>query len=238
METIRKLLGEEAVYSGSVHDLGKNRFAFSALFGKLLFVDDDVEQGVRLPDGTLKKISEEKDLTADVKHKEMFNFRSRVVPMLLCNNVPTLSDISPGMQRRLMVVEFKQRFTGKREDKDLFPRIWANELSGILNRALRGLARLQRRGRFEQPKDARAGLATFLGQANPLTAFVDERCAKSPGGQELLQSLYQAYAEWAKESGITRTLQKLTMKRHLANLGYGSKKTNKGQAILDLKLQG
>lgn len=238
VETIRKLLGEDAVYSGSVHDLGKNRFAYATLFGKQLFVDDDVEQGVRLPDGTLKKISEEKDLTADVKHKAAFNFRSRVVPMLLCNNVPTLSDVSPGMRRRLMVIEFKRRFTGKREDKDLFPRIWENELPGILNRALNGLARLQERGRFNQPKDAKEGLSAFLGQANPLTAFVEDRCETTePTAQELLQNLYQAYAEWAKEGGITRTLQKLTMKRHLANLGYGSKKTNKGQAIVGLQLR-
>jgi hypothetical protein len=77
-----------------VEELEKNRFAIGSLLGKLLFLDDDVRAGARLPDGTLKMISEAKEVTGETKYKPAFNFVVRTVPMLLCNNVPSLADVS------------------------------------------------------------------------------------------------------------------------------------------------
>ena len=57
------------------------------MFGKLLFVDDDVRAGAKLPDGALKKISEAKLLTGEHKFKPAFTFVNRAFPMLLCNNL-------------------------------------------------------------------------------------------------------------------------------------------------------
>jgi putative DNA primase/helicase len=60
MHTVIKLLGSNLVHAQRVDDLEKNRFTMGSLFGKRLFIDDDVRAGVRLPDGILKTISEEK----------------------------------------------------------------------------------------------------------------------------------------------------------------------------------
>jgi phage/plasmid-associated DNA primase len=63
-----------------VDDLEKNRFAMGSLFGKLLFIDDDVRAGARLPEGILKTISEAKEVTGELKYKQPFNFVVRTVP--------------------------------------------------------------------------------------------------------------------------------------------------------------
>jgi putative DNA primase/helicase len=63
-----------------LEDLDKNRFAMGSLFGKLLFVDDDVRAGARLPDGVLKTISEAKEVTGELKYQPSFNFVVRTVP--------------------------------------------------------------------------------------------------------------------------------------------------------------
>jgi hypothetical protein len=55
----------------------------------------------RLPDGLLKTISDAKTITGEVKFKPQFNFVVRTVPMLLCNNVPSIADLSYGMLRRI-----------------------------------------------------------------------------------------------------------------------------------------
>ena len=68
------------------------------------------EHEVRLPDGTLKTISEAKEVTGEHKYGPAFNFTVRTVPLLLCNNVPSLTDVSYGMRRRLMVFPFDRRF--------------------------------------------------------------------------------------------------------------------------------
>ena len=139
IRTVMRLLGSDLVHAQRVEDLDKNRFAMGSLFGKLLFVDDDVRAGARLPDGMLKTISEAKEVTGELKYQPSFNFVVRTVPVLLCNNIPSLADLSHGMQRRLMVIPFNRTFTDEDKDPDLFEGIWANELPGVLNQALRGL---------------------------------------------------------------------------------------------------
>ena len=141
-ETIIRLLGKNLVQCQRVDELDKSRFGMGSLFGKYLFLDDDVRAGARLPDGTLKTISEAKEVTGEHKYGPAFNFTVRTVPLLLCNNIPSLADVSHGMLRRLMVIPFDRRFTDEDKDPDLFERIWANEMSGVLNRALSGYASL------------------------------------------------------------------------------------------------
>ena len=102
-ETIMRLLGKNLVQCQRVDELDKSRFGMGSLFGKYLFLDDDVRAGARLPDGTLKTISEAKEVTGEHKYGPAFNFTVRTVPLLLCNNIPSLADVSYGMVRRLMV---------------------------------------------------------------------------------------------------------------------------------------
>jgi ATP-dependent protease Clp ATPase subunit len=37
-------------------------------------------------------VSEAKEVTGELKHKPMFDFVVRAVPVLLCNNIPSLAD--------------------------------------------------------------------------------------------------------------------------------------------------
>jgi phage/plasmid-associated DNA primase len=78
--------------------------------------------------------------------------------------------------------------------------------------------------------------AEWLKEANPLAAFVDENCGRDPLRQCLLKDFYSDYRQWAQERGYTRTQQYQTVKRNLENLGFSMKKTNRGVAILGLRL--
>src|SRR5690606_1743473 len=120
---------------------------FGFLRGKLIFVDDDVRAGAKLPDGVLKKLSEAKLLTGELKNKNAFQFINRALPILLANNEPTTSDLSYGLKRRIMVIPFEHRFVeGVDMDRALWRTIRDEEMSGILNCYVRGLQRLRKRG--------------------------------------------------------------------------------------------
>ena len=237
IRTVVRLLGSQLVHAQRVEDLDKNRFAMGSLFGKLLFVDDDVRAGARLPDGVLKTISEAKEVTGELKYQPSFNFVVRTVPVLLCNNIPSLADLSHGMLRRLMVIPFNRRFTDQDGDPDLFERIWANELPGILNRALGGYRRLLERGtKFKRPAAVRQATKRWLQQANPLPAFVEDHCVRKAGSRCLMKLFYAAYTTWTQEMGYTLTQTQQTVTRNLEHLGYTTTKTNKGLAIIGLML--
>jgi putative DNA primase/helicase len=235
--TATRLLGSQLVHAQRVDDLDKNRFAIGSLFGKYLFVDDDVRAGARLPDGILKTISEAKEVTGELKYQRSFNFVVRTVPVLLCNNIPSLADLSHGMVRRLMVIPFDRTFTKDEKDPDLFDRIWDNELSGVLNRALRGHQRLLERGtKFKYPMAVSQAGTHLLQQANPLPAFIEAHCSKKGGGGCLVQDFYRAYSTWTHDMGYTLTQTQQVVTRNLQHLGFATKKTNRGIAVLGLTL--
>jgi putative DNA primase/helicase len=174
--TLTRLLGPELVVAQRIQDLGRNRFEIGSLAGKLLWVDDDVRAGAKLPDGTLKTISEAKILTGEMKFGPTFNFVVRTVPVLLSNHIPSLLDLSHGMTRRLIVVPFDRMFNEFDRDPDLFERIWAREMPGILNRALEGYRRLARRGfRFKLPADVRSATKRWLEHAKSGRTITEER---------------------------------------------------------------
>jgi putative DNA primase/helicase len=237
ISTVVRLLGDQLVHAQRVEDLDKNRFAIGSLFGKYLFVDDDVRAGARLPDGMLKTISEAKVVTGELKYGPSFNFVVRTVPVLLCNNIPSVADLSHGMLRRLMVVPFDRTFSEDEKDPDLFERIWADELPGVLNQALAGYRRLLERGtKFKPPKAVRQATAHWLQQANPLPAFIQAHCIAKPQGRCLVKDFYAIYSAWTRDMGYTLTQTQLAVTRNLAHLGYATRKTNQGVAILGLVL--
>jgi P4 family phage/plasmid primase-like protien len=235
MQTTVHLLGSELVSAISIQTLDQ-RFAVGGLLGKRLLLDDDLKKGVRLSDDWLKKLSEAKELTGEHKFGRPFNFKALVVPVLLCNDPPSLPDLSHGMVRRLMVIPFERTFAEAEQDHTLFPKIWANEMSGVLNRALAGLRRVVKRGwRFERPESVRRATEAWLAGANPLPAFLEERCERK--GSCLMRELYEAYTAWARESGITQVQQRLSVKRNLDNLGFKVTHGNRGLKVLGLRLR-
>ncbi len=237
MGVVEALVGEDATYSGRIDDLERNRFLLGSLPGKLLLIDDDVRAGTRLPDGMLKKLSEEKQLTGERKGKDPFTFRSHVIPILLFNNPPSVADISHGLRRRIQVIPFDHAFKeGVDLDRSLFTRIVANELPGVLRRALEGLRRLRMRGRFEIPDDVRAATEEWLESANPLKGYVAERLVKAPRAATPLRDIYDDYDRWADQNKITFRKQFKSFKQDMISLGYNVGRTKLGVVVKGISI--
>jgi P4 family phage/plasmid primase-like protien len=236
METLEHLVNKRAIHSGRLAEIEKNRFTIGSLPGKLLVVDDDVDTGTKLPDGLLKKISERKLMTGEHKFKDSFEFTATCLPVVLANNLPITADLSYGLRRRAHLIPFDRVFTDDDADDKLFPYIWEHELPGVLNRCIEGLMRLQGRGKFLQPLDCIELQKTWLAQANPLTAFIDERCHKSVGNKVSMETFYSNFESWADKIGLRKVPSQLTVKPNLENLGYAVPHTNKGNVIYGLDL--
>ena len=109
-------------------------------------------------------------------------------------------------------------------------------MSGVLNRAVKGLQRVLARGmRFKQPKAVTAAKDAWLAEANPLPAFLDECCVREPSASYLLADFYTAFTTWCQAMGYTRIQHSGTVSRNLVSMGYLMKRRNRGQTILGLK---
>jgi putative DNA primase/helicase len=112
--------------------------------------------------------------------------------LMLCNELPILSDVSSALPSRFIILQLTQSFFG-REDRTLADKLMV-ELPGILNWAIVGWKRLIERGNFIQPKTAALISKTFDDLASPLRAFMEAYCDFGVGYEVAKRTLFEAYA--------------------------------------------
>ena len=182
----------------------RSNFAEASLIGKLLLVDDDQAKGALLPDGFIKKISEEKPITADIKFSDSLSFVCRALPMICSNHWPATRDLSDALRDRALVFPFTQPFTTEERSDVRKTRMLTDERSGILNRLVAGVARLRARGGWDVPEDCVAAHNKWVGHSNPLVVFVNERLVLDPSLPKLkcarAPDVWAAYTGWCLEN--------------------------------------
>src|SRR5206468_684062 len=85
----------------------------------------------------------------DRKDKDPLSINVRGKWVGLGNHLPTITEHSTGFWRRWDIVPFNVTIPESRRDPLLAETIIREELSGVLNWALEGLVRLQKRGGFD-----------------------------------------------------------------------------------------
>jgi P4 family phage/plasmid primase-like protien len=208
MDIISGLMGADSCYAGSVGELpgrrgGSNNHFTASLIGKLMFLDDDMPAGILLPDDWVKKLSEEKLMTANPKGSKTFEFTSRATLVCLSNTWPSVADITVGMRRRAQVIEMNHTIPEGSRDPRCKPYILKNELSGVLNLLLGGLVSVLARGGSLLPAaECRRSQSLWLHHGNPNVRFVHDVIELDPDAYNLpAPSVYEAYKAWVMDSG-------------------------------------
>lgn len=213
MKIISALLGD-AVVPDSIERYRTGAFAdshsTSDLVGKLLIYDDDLNKNTVLPDGTLKKLSEDGELTANPKGYAPFKFVKVCTVVMCCNGLPRTKDVSRGFRRRAMVIPFDRGFTPDEMDNNLADYIIRNELSGVLNKAIEGLIRLKRRGYFQEPESCLNAKHLWLDSANPVASFVRDKVitTDNPKDKITLPEMYSAFLSYCTDQNYSRVPSK------------------------------
>jgi putative DNA primase/helicase len=135
-----------------------------------------------------------------------------------------------------MVIPFDRIFTAADKDPELFDRIVASELPGVLNRALEGYRRLMVRGGFKLPSAVKIATTRWLRHANPLPAFIKACCVKGPEAECRLGDFYAAFAEWARRMGYTSIQNQQGVSLDLEHLGFAATTTSRGTIFVGLAL--
>lgn len=219
---ITTIVGQDNVAAVRFKNFGQSRFDTSVLVGKILMLDDDLDKGVKLNDGIMKQLSEQKLITAEFKGRDHFQFMQYAAPVMLSNHLPTTTDMTKAMITRASLIPFNAYFDPQdaSTDKQLFNRIIANELPGVLNRFLNGLKRLRERGSWDEPQKCRVLKNAWMEETNNTYLFYKTQLKENPEGYVYANDLWDAYRNWAKSQGISDRymIQKKTMMRALEEL--------------------
>ncbi len=177
-------------------------FGLQPLLGKSLAIVSDARFSGRDMSTVVERllcISGEDTLTVDRKHQTSVTMKLPTRFMFLTNELPKLTDVSGALAGRFVILRFSQSFYG-REDRGLTERLLA-ELPGILNWAIEGWHRLDKRGHFVHPASVEEAIRELEDLASPAGAFVRERIDVGPSKRAEPSEVWTAWKAWCEDQG-------------------------------------
>jgi putative DNA primase/helicase len=197
------------------------------LLWKLLAIDSDTSDNIRLDVGTLRKIVDGEIIEGRKRYDHPFEFQpfSRVI--LASNIDPVIKHMDTNMSRRIVYVPFRENFEHKWD-----PELWLklkNEARGIFIWALLWLKRLLVRWKFIIPNEIQIETQTYLSkfqsssEEDQVANFVQEIWLQ-PWNELLCKHIiYSMYEIFCKEHGKRWILGKQQLTRVMWNKWFYDK---------------
>lgn len=196
------LVGADNVCNPTLASLGNN-FGLEPLIGKMVALIGDARLGGRADQSAIAErllsISGEDGITVDRKHRPAWTGRLSTRFIVSTNELPRVNDASGALASRFLIMCLTKSFYGH-EDHGLYARLH-NELPGILNWAIEGWRRLNKRGHFVQPNSSRQAMEDLEALGSPVSAFIRDRCDVDPGKEADIKVLYDAWRAWCEDQG-------------------------------------
>jgi putative DNA primase/helicase len=203
------------------------------LYGVRLAVASETEEGKHLATARVKALTGRDRIKARYMRKDYFEFEPTAKIWLFTNHRPVISDTTPAMWKRLILIPFRAHFDpdSPQCDKRMPEKLWA-EREGILAWLVQGCLAWQREG-LNPPPIVREATKEYQSEMDKIGAWIAERCEVDPKAVTPFADLYADYEAWCREQGDEPMLKRRFGDR-LSEKGFLSVKirtaTHKGQA--------
>ena len=232
---IKLLIGRWNIASVSLENLDPKRtFPLAALENRLLNLVSDMGPIRGSAEGMLKTLVSGEQTLVERKHEQPRTVIFRAKHIFISNSLPSFSDISDGLARRAIIINFKKQFLDPQKANPNLKteNYWQDELPGILNWAIEGLTRLKRRGFLIVPNTSKEEFEELRREADFTGSFISDHfepdssnIAKSPS------TFYRFYVNWCENSGhkpISQGAFVRAMKRSIPTITQATSPTSIG----------
>lgn len=209
----------------TVHRDDENHYDLAPLVGKRFVCASEIEVGKRLAENKIKSITGGDAITCRGLYQNFFTYQPQFKLWLATNNLPRVAGTDVAIWRRIHVVRFPFTIPEAERDGSLGDRL-VQELPGILNWALFGLAEWQRRG-LSPPDAVRKETEQYKEQSDSVEQFIGCCCLKNPAAKTSTKQLYDRYNSWCEQSGID-PVPKQVFGKNLRQKAYTPFKANTG----------
>ena len=199
-----RFIGKHNVATMPLHKLEIDKFAVSRLVGKLANICADLPSEHLAGTSTFKALTGGDTLNAEYKFKDSFDLEPFARLVFSANHPPRSADSSAAFFRRWVVIPFDHTFGPDEQiPRDVLDaRLQApEELSGLLNKALDGLRRVQRQRRFSEAESTQAAWRDFHSTTDPLAVWLDRYTVDDPDCIVTKQTLRVAYNAQVERDG-------------------------------------
>jgi P4 family phage/plasmid primase-like protien len=179
-----------------------SRFRKACLYGKMANIDEELSAEALKETETFKLLVTGQKVDGEEKFKPPFDFPNIAKLLFACNTVPKTPDESDAFFRRWIIIMFPNQFledNPKTNPNIAQELITPEELSGILNWALDGLAALEKAGRFTISKTMKEIKQQYIYLSNTVKAFTDAKLEMSFEDESLRKNeVYETYLKFCE----------------------------------------
>lgn len=165
--------------------------------GKRLLIAAEMQEGARLNNSTVKQLCSTDDVFAEKKYKDPFSFKPCHTLVLYTNHLPRVSASDDGIWRRLIVIPFNAKITGKSDIKNYGEYLYDNAGESILTWVIEGAKKvIDLDYQIPVPACVKAAIDEYRSQNDWFGHFMEDKCETGDGFRESSSSLYQAYRNY------------------------------------------
>jgi putative DNA primase/helicase len=238
LNTIMYLLGDYAIAAPTETFMKKtgdqNTNDIARLRGTRFVTTTEAEQGRRLSEPLIKKITGNDQMTARFLYGEYFNFTPTFKIFMATNHKPVIKGTDYGIWRRIKLIPFTTRIAEEKQDKDLDMKL-RNEAGGILNWLLEGTERWKRE-RLKAPAIVLNATDEYRGEMDVIGNFLKERCVQQKDVSIRIRELYKAYSGWCGENNEHACSERFFSLR-LKEIGFEQTRTSEARFWSGLALR-
>lgn len=188
------------------------------LYGRRLVVCQETEDGCKLNESLVKRLTGSDNLKARRMREDFWEFPPTHKLVLSTNYRPVVRGTDRAIWRRLRLIPFTQTFEGERADLKLIDKLIA-EAPGILAWAVRGCLAWQDQGEAV-PAEVVAATTEYRQEEDTVQRFINDCCLLGSDLQATASSLYSEFIDWFEKAGETGHFTQTRFGRRLADLGF------------------
>jgi putative DNA primase/helicase len=238
LNTIMYLLGDYAIATPTETFMRKNGDQntndIARLRGTRFVTTTEAEQGRRLSEPLIKKITGNDQMTARFLYGEFFNFTPTFKIFMATNHKPVIKGTDYGIWRRIKLIPFTTRIPEEKQDKHLELKL-RGESSGILNWLLEGTARWKRE-QLKAPPAILNATDEYRGEMDVIGNFLKECCIQKPEVSIRIRELFKAYQNWCEENNEHAVSERF-FGLHLKEMGIEQSRTSEARFWRGLALR-
>ena len=193
------------------------------LMGRRLAVVSETDEGKRLAQATMKRLTGGDPITARYMRENNVTFTPSHLPVLVTNFLPKVSGDSPSVWRRIRVVDWTVVIPADEQDKKL-PRKLQLEADGILNWCVEGL-RDYLDGGLAEPESVIKSTSRYRADSDAVARFVSEECHEAETLKISASDLFDAWDRWRRIEDAAE-ISKRAFGQALSRRGYTSSDSN------------
>ena len=204
--------------------------------GKRLLIASELEEGQRLSTAIVKQLCSTDEIAAEKKYKDPFKFRPTHTLVLYTNHLPRVGAMDTGIWRRLIVIPFDAKITGRSDIKNYSKYLLEHAGPAIVRWIIEGAEKVIAADyQLKLPLCVHAAIEQYRSENDWMAHFLDACCVVEDGREEKSGELYSAYRAFCSRSGeYTRSTTEFY--NTLSQRGFQRTKTRNGIIVRGIEL--